>query len=107
MIKVETAWLRFIEVVSVNSLVKGRITNYFAINKDLEIWILDKDENLLCSGLQKHWNEVFTYSTCSSISRHWEQFFQNRLRKLFPPIVASMFMRFKRNLQERYLDILG
>ena len=56
MIKVEKAWLRFIEVVSVNSLVKGRITNYFAINKDLEIWILDKDENLLCSGLQKHWN---------------------------------------------------
>ena len=56
MIKVEKAWLRFIEVVSVNSSVKGRITNYFAINKDLEIWILDKDENLLCSWLQKHRN---------------------------------------------------
>ena len=45
-IKVEKAWLRFIQVVSVNSSVKGRITNYFAINKDLEILVLDKDKRV-------------------------------------------------------------
>ena len=29
---------------------------------------------------------------------HWELFFQNRSRKHFPPIVASMFVKLKRNL---------
>ena len=29
------------------------------------------------------------------------------LWELFPPIVASMFVKFKRNMKERYRDILG
>ena len=53
-------------------------------------------------------NDAMTYFACSSISRHWELFFQNRSwSELFPPIVASMFVEFKRNLYERYRDILG
>ena len=32
------------------------------------------------------------------ISWHWELFFQNRSRELFPPITASMYVKFKRNL---------
>ena len=43
-------------------------------------------------------NDAITYFTCSSISRHWELFFQNRSQELFPPIAASMFVKFKRNL---------
>ena len=31
----------------------------------------------------------------------------NRLRELFPPIAASMFVKFKHNLCEHYRDILG
>ena len=58
--------------------------------------VLDKDENLLRSGLQRH--DAITYFTCSSISRQWELFVQNRSRELFPPIAASMFVKFKRNL---------
>ena len=39
-------------------------------------------------------NDAITYFTCSSISRHWELFFKNRSRELFPPIAASMFVKF-------------
>ena len=67
--------------------------------------VLDKDENLFRSGLQRH--DAITYFTCSSISQQWELFFQNRSREFFPPIGASMFMKFKRNLYEGYQDILG
>ena len=31
----------------------------------------------------------------------------NRLRELFPPMAASMFVQFKHNLCEHYRDILG
>ena len=41
---------------------------------------------------------VCFFFTCSSISGHWEMFLQNRLLELFPPIAASMFVKFKRNL---------
>ena len=34
--------------------------------------------------------DAITYFTCSLISQHWEPFFQNRLRKLFPPIAATI-----------------
>ena len=44
--------------------------------------------------------------TFSSISQHWEPFFQNRLREPFPSIATSMFVKFRRNLWERYRDIL-
>ena len=40
------------------------------------------------------------------ISRHRELLFQNRSRELFPPIAAPMIVKFKRNLYERYRDIL-
>ena len=61
----------------------------------------------MTSELLKQRNDAITYFTCSNISRHWELFFQNRLLELFSPIAASMFVKFKRNLQERYRDIFG
>ena len=59
------------------------------------------------SELSQQRNDAITYFTCSSISPHWQLFFQNRSQELFPPIATSMFVKFKRNLQERYRDILG
>ena len=56
----------------------------------------------MTSELSKQRNDAITYFTCSSISRHWELFWE-----LFPTIAASIFVKFKRNLQERYPDILG
>ena len=61
----------------------------------------------MTSELSWQRNDAITYFTCSSISRHWELFFQNRLVELFPTIVTLMFVKFKRNLKERYRDILG
>ena len=52
----------------------------------------------MTSELSWQRNDAITYFTCSSISRHWELFFQNRLLELFPTIVATMFVKFKRNL---------
>ena len=52
----------------------------------------------MTSELSWQRNDAITYFTCSSISRLWELFFQNRLLELFPTIVASMFVKFKRNL---------
>ena len=52
------------------------------------------------SEMSKQQNEAITYFPCSNIS-HWELFLQNRSRELFPLIVASMFVKLKRNLQER------
>ena len=51
-------------------------------------------------ALELSWqrNDAITYFTCSSMSRHWELFFQNRSQELFPPMAASMFVKFKRNL---------
>ena len=66
--------------------------------------VLDKDKKFVMirvattSELSQQRNDAITYFTCSSISRHWELFFQNRSRELFPPIAASMFVKFKRNL---------
>ena len=63
--------------------------------------VLDKDENLLLSGLQRHRSchsnkmMLITYFTCSSMSRHWELFFENHSQELFPLIVVSMFVKFK------------
>ena len=37
---------------------------------------------------------TMTYFSCSSISRHWGLFFQNRSREPFPPIAASVFVKF-------------
>ena len=80
--------------------------NFVATNKHLEkiatTVVLDKKGNLSWSGLQRHWschsNEMtpLPYSTCSNIS-HWELFLQNRSGELFPPTVASMFVKLKRN----------
>ena len=68
---------------------------------------LDKDENLLWSGLQWHQSCHGNEMTPLSISsRYWELFFQNRSRELFLSITASMFVEFKQNLWERYRDIL-
>ena len=57
--------------------------------------VLDKDENLLWSGLQWHRSchgNAITYFTCSNFSRHWKLFPRNRSQELFPPIIAaSMF----------------
>ena len=52
-------------------------------------------------------NDATSYFTFSSIYRHWELFFQNRSRELFLSIATSIFLKFKRNLQERYRDIWG
>ena len=80
--------------------------NFVATNKHLEkiatTVVLDKEGNLSWSGLQWHRschsNEMtpLPYSTWSNIS-HWELFLQNRSGELFPPIVASMFVKLKRN----------
>ena len=56
----------------------------------------------MTSELSWQRNDAITY-----FSRHWELFFQNRLRELFLPIEASMFVKFKQYLSERYRDILG
>ena len=87
--------------------------NFVATNKHLEkiatTVVLDKKGNLSWSGLQRHWschsNEMtpLPYSTCSNIS-HWELCLQNRSRELFPPIVASMFVKLKRNCK-RVIEI--
>ena len=52
----------------------------------------------MTSELSKQRNDAITYFTYRSISRYWELFFQNHARELFPPIAASMFVKFKRNL---------
>ena len=51
----------------------------------------------MTSELSQQRNDAIIYFTCSIISRHWKLFFQNHLWELFPPMVASMFMKFKRN----------
>ena len=62
--------------------------------------VLDKNENLLWSGLQRHWschsNGMMPLPILIYL-QHWELFFQNRSLKLFPPIASSMFVKFKRN----------
>ena len=65
--------------------------------------VLDKDENLLWSGLQWHRschsNEMKPLPIMfAAIFLPWELFFQNRPQELFPPIVASMLMKLKRDL---------
>ena len=66
--------------------------------------VLDKEKKfamirvVMTSELSQQRNDAITYLTCSSICRHRELFFQNRYRELFPPIAASMFVKFKRNL---------
>ena len=52
----------------------------------------------MTSEFSQQRNHAFTYSTCSSISQQRELFFQNRSRELFPPVAASTFVKFKRNL---------
>ena len=47
----------------------------------------------MTSELSYQRNDAITY-----FSWHWELLFQNRLRELFLPIEASMFVKFKRNL---------
>ena len=63
--------------------------------------------NAMTSELSYQRNDAIVYFTCSNISRHWELFLQNRSRKLFPQIVASMFVKLKRKLWECYWDILA
>ena len=60
----------------------------------------------MTSELSSQRNDV-VYFTCSNISRHWELFLQKCSRELFSPMVASMFVKLKRNLEECYWDILG
>ena len=50
------------------------------------------------SELSLQRNDAITYFTYSSLSRYWELFFENQSRELFPPIAASMFVKFKRDL---------
>ena len=50
----------------------------------------------MTSELSWQRNDAITYYTCSNIS-HWELFLQNRSGELFPPIVASMFVKLKWN----------
>ena len=50
----------------------------------------------MTSELSQQRNDAITYYTYSNIS-HWELFLQNRSGELFPPIVASMFVKLKRN----------
>ena len=53
----------------------------------------------MTSELSYQRNDAIVYFTCSNIFRHWEQFLQNRSRKLFPQIVASMFVKLNRNCE--------
>ena len=66
-----------------------------------QLYYWDKDENLSRSGLQCHRschsNEMTTLTIKLDIS-YSELFLQNRSRELFPPIVASMFVKLRRNL---------
>ena len=96
--------------------IRKRFDTVFRVNTcTCQVWVvLDKDENLSWSGLQWHWswhsNDMtplpiiqilyITYSAYSNIS-------QNRSRELFLPIVASIFVKLKRNLEQRYREILG
>ena len=52
----------------------------------------------MTSELSWQQNDAITYFTRSSISQHWELSFQNRSWELFPPIAASLFVKFKQNL---------
>ena len=56
------------------------------------------------SELSQQQNDAIVYFKGSSISRHWELFFEKHSRELFPLIAASMFVKFKRNLEERYRE---
>ena len=76
--------------------------------------VLDKDENLLGSGLQWHRschsNEMTSLPILLAAVYLGTGNFSSKIvisRVFFPPIAASMFVKFKRNLQERYRDILG
>ena len=66
--------------------------------------VLDKNDHFvmisvaMTSELSQQRNGAITYFTCSSFSRREELVFQNRSLELFPPIAASMFVKFKRNL---------
>ena len=63
---------------------------------------LDKDENLSWSRLQWHQschsNEMTPLPILLEVVFLGQLFFQNRWRELFPPIVASMFVKFKLDL---------
>ena len=56
------------------------------------------DQGATTSLLSQQRNDAIAYFTCACISRQWKLFFQNRSRELFPPIAASMFLKFKRKL---------
>ena len=51
----------------------------------------------MTSELSEQQNDAITYFTCGSISRHSKLFFQSS-QELFPPLAASLFVKFKRNL---------
>ena len=65
--------------------------------------VLDKDENLLWSGLQRHRSCRGNKKTPLPILlatvylNTGQLFFQNRLLELFSTIAASMLVKFKRN----------
>ena len=91
--------------------------NYVAINKDLEKLppqlysitmkiFYDQGYDYIGVVMATKWRH-YLFFLKPSISRLYEFFFQHRLRVLFLPTVASMFVMFKRNLLERYRDILG
>ena len=67
--------------------------------------VSDKDENLLWLGLQ--WHQSCDSSEMTLLSILLAAVDLIHLWELFPPIVASMFVKFKRNMKERYRDILG
>ena len=61
----------------------------------------------MTSELSYQRSDAIVYFTCSNIFRHWELFLQNRSRKLFPQIVASMFVKLKQKLGESVIGIFS
>ena len=73
--------------------------NYVAINTE-------RFGKMTANEIQR--NEFITCIICRRISGHWKfiSFSATSFTGLFPPVAASMFVKFERNLWERYRHIL-
>ena len=67
--------------------------------------VLDKDKDLSWSGLQWHW--VIKATNWRHYLLHLQHYFSlgNRSRELFPPLVASIFVKLKRNHSKSVIGI--
>ena len=106
--------LRWLDTVFQGQDLPSLRINYVAINKDLEeltpqLYLIkrkicyDQSCNDIGVVIATKWRHYLFY--LQQYFSVLKTVFQNRLLELFPPIVASMFVKFKRNLWERYRDI--